>query len=65
MSCILLRMLDIQLVERIWGSPENALLEVVIKWVCVPITQVKEFSAAARVMQSSSKELSTLVADRV
>ena len=28
-------------------------------------TLVKEFSAAARIMQSSSKELSTLVADRV
>ena len=29
------------------------------------ITLVKEFSAAARIMQSSSKELRTLVADRV
>ena len=28
-------------------------------------TLVKEFSATARIMQSSSKELSTLVADRV
>ena len=28
-------------------------------------TLVKQFSAAARIMQSSSKELSTLVADRV
>ena len=28
-------------------------------------TLAKEFSAAARIMQSSSKELSTLVADRV
>ena len=28
-------------------------------------TLVKEFSAAARIMQSSSKELSTLAADRV
>ncbi len=28
-------------------------------------SQAKEFSAAARIMQSSSKELSTLVADRV
>ena len=28
-------------------------------------TLVKEFSAAVRIMQSSLKELSTLVADRV
>ena len=28
-------------------------------------TLVKEFSAAARIMPSSSKELNTLVADRV
>ena len=28
-------------------------------------TLVKEFSATARIMQSSSKELSSLVADRV
>ena len=28
-------------------------------------TLVKEFSATARIMQSSSKELSTLAADRV
>ena len=28
-------------------------------------TLAEEFSAAARIMQSSSKELSTLVADRV
>ena len=31
----------------------------------VASTLVKEFLAAARIMQNSSKELSTLVADRV
>ena len=34
-------------------------------YICSPMGVINEFSAVARVMQSSSKELSTLVADRV
>ena len=49
--------------------PDSGLTELVDDNIYAPpwglSTLVKEFSAATRIIQSSSKELSTLVADRV